>query len=86
VLEQGESFWTAVHEPFMARDLTRDDVRCVVAAGLERTGGNYKAVLELFNMPPASYKRFLSFLSKHQCNQPMHRFRRAARTDAADRM
>ena len=27
LLEQGESCWTVVHEDFMARDLTRDDLQ-----------------------------------------------------------
>lgn len=78
MLEHGESFWTVVYEPFMARDLTRDDVRYVVEKGLERTRGSYKAVLELFNMPAASYKRFLNFLAKHGCKVPPHAFRTAS--------
>src|SRR6185503_18238759 len=46
----GESFWSAVNAPFMSRDLTRDDVRAIVRRGLERTGGNYRVMVELFNM------------------------------------
>ena len=34
---RGESFWTAVHEPFMSRDLTRDDLRQLVRRGLTHT-------------------------------------------------
>ena len=30
----GENFWTAVYEPFMARDITRDDLRALVRQGL----------------------------------------------------
>jgi len=58
----GESFWSCVYAPFMARDLTRDDLRAIVRKGLERTSGNYKVMVELFNMPPDDYKRFLGFL------------------------
>jgi hypothetical protein len=82
--ERGDSFWVVVYEPFIARDLTRDDVRYVVAKGLERTRGNYKAVLDLFNMPPASYKRFLNFLSKHECKVAPHAFRAASSAAATD--
>jgi DNA-binding NtrC family response regulator len=71
----GESFWTVVHEPFIARDLTRHDLRVIVSRGLERTKGSYKALVQSFNLEPADYKRFLSFLRKHECHMPFQRFR-----------
>jgi DNA-binding NtrC family response regulator len=73
--EQRESFWSAVHEPFMARDLTRDDLRTIVRFGLTATRGSYKAVLPLFNLPSHDYKKFLSFLRKYQVHLPIHEFR-----------
>ncbi len=39
IVNRGESFWSAVYEPFMTRDLTRADVRVVVTAGLQQTRG-----------------------------------------------
>jgi transcriptional regulator with PAS, ATPase and Fis domain len=74
----GESFWTAVYAPFMSRDLTRDDVRAIVRRGLERTGGNYRVMVELFNMPVDDYKRFLGVLRKYQCHMPFQQFRSAS--------
>ena len=74
----GESFWSCVYAPFMSRDLTRDDLRTVVRKGLERTSGNYKVMVELFNMPADDYKRFLGFLRKYQCHMPFQQFRTAA--------
>ena len=74
----GESFWSCVYAPFMARDLTRDDLRTIVRKGLERTSGNYKVMVELFNMPADDYKRFLGFLRKYQCHMPFQQFRTAA--------
>jgi transcriptional regulator with PAS, ATPase and Fis domain len=76
----GESFWSAVYAPFMSRDLTRDDVRAIVRRGLERTGGNYRVMVELFNMPIDDYKRFLGVLRKYQCHMPFQQFRSAAGT------
>jgi transcriptional regulator with PAS, ATPase and Fis domain len=76
----GESFWSAVYAPFMSRDLTRDDVRAIVRRGLERTGGNYRVMVELFNMPADDYKRFLGVLRKYQCHMPFQQFRSAAGT------
>ena len=71
----GESFWTVVHEPFIARDLTRHDLRVIVSRGLERTKGSYKALVQSFNLEPEDYKRFLSFLRKYECHMPFQRFR-----------
>src|SRR5262245_55271141 len=81
----GESFWSCVYAPFMSRDLTRDDLRAVVRKGLERTSGNYKVMVELFNMPLDDYKRFLGFLRKYQCHMPFQQFRSAASSRDAQR-
>jgi transcriptional regulator with PAS, ATPase and Fis domain len=81
----GESFWSSVYAPFMARDLTRDDLRTIVRKGLERTSGNYKVMVELFNMPADDYKRFLGFLRKYQCHMPFQQFRSAATSRDAGR-
>lgn len=75
MLQNGESFWAAVYPVFMSRDLTRDDLRKIVQLGLENTNGNYRLLVQLFNMPDEDYKRFLSFLRKHDCHLPFQRFR-----------
>jgi len=67
MLLNGEPFWSAVQHPFMARDLTRKDLDRIVRRGLERTGGSYKALAALFNMPAGDIRRFQSFLRKHSC-------------------
>jgi len=72
-----ESFWTAVYAPFMSRDLTRTDLRALLRRGLQQAGGSYKVLVELFNMDPSDYKRFLNFLRKHECQVPYQRFRTA---------
>ena len=73
----GESFWTVVYEPFMSRDITREDLRAIITAGLEQTRGNYKALVQSFNLQQTDYKRFLNFLRKYQCHMPFQRFRSA---------
>ena len=78
MLRHGESFWSVVYPMFMSRDLTRCDLRRVVEIGLEETRGNYRLLVESFNMPAADYKRFLSFLRKHDCHLPFQRFRSIA--------
>ena len=69
MVRQGETFWTVVFDPFMARDLTRDDLRALIREGLSQTRGGYKAVAALFNVP-SDHKRLLSFLRKHECHLP----------------
>ena len=87
MLKEGESFWAAVYPMFMSRDLTRTELRKIVQIGLEHTNGNYRSLVQLFNMQPADYKRFLSFLRKHDCHLPFQRFRAVpARLDAARRV
>ena len=72
---EGESFWSAVHPLFTARDMTRDDMRAIITRGLTQTRGSYRLVLQLFNMPAEDYKAFLNFLRKHQCHVPFFQFR-----------
>ncbi len=74
---QGESFWHVAYEPFMQRDLTRTELRRLVAMGLEVTCGSYKVLADLFSVAPADYKRFLGVLRKHQCHVPFQPFRRS---------
>ena len=66
----GESFWSAVHAPYMSRDLTRSDLRRIVHIGLGRSGADYRRLLGLFNMPASDHRRFLSFLRGHHCHIP----------------
>jgi transcriptional regulator with PAS, ATPase and Fis domain len=79
MIHGGESFWSAVYPAFMSRDLTRHDVRDIVGRGLQQAHGNYKIVVQLFNMQVGDYKRFLNFLRKHNCHMPYQQFRSASR-------
>jgi DNA-binding NtrC family response regulator len=75
MVTDGETFWSVVYEPFMTRDLTRDDLRAVISRGLEQTRGSYKLLLELFHVQADDYKKLLAFLRKHQCHMPFQKFR-----------
>lgn len=80
IVNGGESFWTVVYPVFMARDMTRVDLRQIITRGLEHTRGNYKILVDLFNMPPSDYKRFLNFLRKYECQVPHQRYRAVSPT------
>jgi transcriptional regulator with PAS, ATPase and Fis domain len=71
----GCAFWEHVHPLFLARDVTRYDMRELVKRGLKRTRGNYRALLTLFGMPQGDYKRFLNFLAAHDCSVDYRPFR-----------
>ena len=68
--EQESSFWEAVREPFLARDLNRREVREIVSRGLRESGWSYKAMLDLFNLPEDEYLRFMDFLRHHRLKPP----------------
>jgi transcriptional regulator with PAS, ATPase and Fis domain len=76
LIEESESFWTAVYPLYMNREITRGHVRDVVHKGLAEARGNYKIVLRLFNMEACDYKRFLNFLRKHDCHLSFKEYRR----------
>jgi len=75
---QRESFWTTVYPLYMQREITRAHVRDVVRKGLEEARGNYKIMVELFNMEAGDYKKFLNFLRKHQCQLPFKDYRQVS--------
>ncbi len=75
LIEERESFWTAVYPLYMSREITKSNVRDLVHKGLEEARGNYKIVLRLFNMEVGDYKRFLNFLRKHDCQLPFKEYR-----------
>jgi transcriptional regulator with PAS, ATPase and Fis domain len=83
---QRESFWTSVYPLYMQREITRTHVRDVVQKGLEEARGNYKIMVQLFNMEAGDYKKFLNFLRKHQCQLPFKEYRQITHLDSGSRV
>jgi transcriptional regulator with PAS, ATPase and Fis domain len=75
LVEDKESFWTAVYPLYMRREITRANIRELLRKGLTESRGSYRQVTQLFNMDPSDYKRFLNFLRKHGCQLPYRDFR-----------
>ncbi len=67
----GEDFWSAVYQPFKAREITRQDLSSLIDAGLRKTNGSYRSLLAVFNLPTTDYKRFHAFLYQQNCNLPV---------------
>ena len=55
-------FWRDVYEVFMDREMTRSDVRHLIARGLAVADGSYRELLEVLRLPREDYKRLLNFL------------------------
>jgi transcriptional regulator with PAS, ATPase and Fis domain len=75
LVEERESFWTAVYPLYMQREITRSNMRELVRKALEEARGNYKIVARMFNMEQQDYRRFLNFLRKHHCQLPFKEYR-----------
>ena len=63
---------------FLARDITRHDLRELVRRGLRESRGRYKSLLTLFGMPSRDYRRFMNFLAAHDCGVGVREFRGAS--------
>jgi DNA-binding NtrC family response regulator len=75
-LVQGDyTFWAHIYPIFLNRDITRHDIRALVRRGLSVSRGSYRGVLQLFKIPPEDYKRFMNFLSTHDCRADFREFR-----------
>jgi two-component system, NtrC family, response regulator AtoC len=75
MVKQGASFWDHVYPMFLARDITRQDVRELVRRGLRESRGRYKALPTLFGMSSGDYRRFMNFLAAHDCGVGFREFR-----------
>jgi DNA-binding NtrC family response regulator len=66
-MARGEgTFWQLVHLPYLDRQMSRSEVREVLAAGLTRTRGSYKKLLSVLGLGPHEYLKFMDFLRHHR--------------------
>jgi transcriptional regulator with PAS, ATPase and Fis domain len=83
LVKQGASFWEQVYPMFLARDITRHDLRELVRRGLRESRGRYKSLLALFGMSSRDYRRFMNFLAAHECGVGVREFRQTASSPQA---
>lgn len=64
-----KNFWEVVHNPFLQRELKREEVITIIKMGLKEAG-TYKKLMELFNagQTQSDYKRFMKVLNRHGIN------------------
>ena len=65
-IKTGQDFWKTVKEPFLDREIKRDEVRGVVLMAIDHHGPTYRDILKPLNIPPQEYKKFLNFLKIHR--------------------
>ncbi len=65
-MENGSDFWETVKEPFLKRDLNRDQVKQVITISLRNSNGKYIDLLKKFNLKADDYKQFMKFLNKNR--------------------
>ena len=67
-LSQGrKDFWSAVHNRYKRRDISREKVVALVDFGLRSTRGNYKRIAAMFRLKGSDYRRFMDFLRRNDC-------------------
>ncbi len=64
--EGGYCFWETVQKPYLDRDLNRSQVKMIISQGLRDSGGSYKRLLTIFNIPDNQYLKFMDFLRHHR--------------------
>jgi DNA-binding NtrC family response regulator len=62
----GKTFWEVVKEPYLKRDLNREQVREIIKMGLNKCEGKYKNLIKLFNLGEKDYHRFMRFLNEQR--------------------
>ncbi len=65
-IKNGESFWTAIKEPFLSREIKREEVKWVINKTIAEYGPKYCDIIAPLNIPPHEYKKFLNFLKMHR--------------------
>jgi len=60
----GESFWELVHAPFLARELSKAEVRAFVERAWREGGDSYKGAAKLLGLD-GEYKRLMNFVDHH---------------------
>jgi len=66
-MNEGQTFWEAVKNPFLDKELNREEVMEIIDRLLKKTeNGKYKELLALFNLKDFEYHRFMAFLHKYR--------------------
>ena len=76
--EGRKNFWTAVHDRYKRRDISRENVVALLDLGLRRTRGSYKNLAALFRLDAGEYRRLMDFLRRSKCLLDFRPYRQPA--------
>ncbi len=65
VVQGGANFWETVCQPYLNRELNRDQVRAIVRKGLDKSRGSYRRMLDVLHLPSSDYQKLMDFLRHH---------------------
>ena len=65
IAQQGD-FWQRIYQPFIDRELNREQVTELIRCGLRRSGGCYRDLLPLLGVGADQYQKFMDFLRHHR--------------------
>jgi hypothetical protein len=78
ISEGRKDFWSAIHNKYKRRDISREKVLALVDFGLRSTRGSYKSMASMFRLTDKDYRRFMDFLRRNDCLLDFRPYRRAA--------
>jgi DNA-binding NtrC family response regulator len=61
-LKEGKTFWEAVWNPFIERELDRETVKAVLSKVYSENGHNFKNMLQTLNIEDKKYHNFMGSL------------------------
>ena len=65
--EGRKDFWSAIHNRYKRRDISREKILALVDLGLRSTRGSYKNLATTFHLKERDYRRFMDFLRRNEC-------------------
>jgi len=77
ISEGRKDFWSAIHNRYKCRDISREKVVAFVDYGLRSTRGSYKTMASMFRFKEHDYRRFMDFLRRHDCLLDFRPYRKA---------
>jgi transcriptional regulator with GAF, ATPase, and Fis domain/tetratricopeptide (TPR) repeat protein len=78
ISEGRKDFWSAIHNRYKRRDISREKVVALVDFGLRATRGSYKTMVSTFRLKEKEYRRFMDFLRRNDCLLDFRPYRKAA--------
>lgn len=65
-LKDGKTFWEAVWDPFIERELDRETVKSVLNRAYSENSHNFKNMLRALHIEDSKYQNFMSLMYKYQ--------------------